>query len=119
MTVEPIHKKGLFSLIMLKSNLRLEGAMPFFKNVCTQKICLCPLFIVNIADIKYKVSSPQMITYSICFNYFVKQIKSHKNRKLKVVFAIFHQIFIFSPNDSPSKSMENVFLFCLKISFHS
>ena len=30
-------------------------------------------------------------------------------RDLKLVSAIFYQIFIFSPNDSPSKAMKNVF----------
>ena len=38
---------------------------------------------------------------------------------LKLVFAIFYQIFIFSPNHSPSKSMKNVFLYHLKGSFRS
>ena len=32
-------------------------------------------------------------------------------RSLKLVSAIFYQIFIFSPNDSPSKAMKNVFYF--------
>ena len=31
--------------------------------------------------------------------------------KACVVFAIFYQIFIFSPNDNPSKAMKNVFYF--------
>ena len=30
---------------------------------------------------------------------------------LKLVSAIFYQIFIFAPNDSPSKSMKSVFYF--------
>ena len=30
---------------------------------------------------------------------------------LKLVSAIFYQIFIFSRNDSPSKSMKNIFYF--------
>ena len=30
---------------------------------------------------------------------------------LKLVSAIFYQIFIFSPNDSPLKTMKNVFHF--------
>ena len=34
-----------------------------------------------------------------------------KNTTLKLVSAIFCQIFIFSPNDSPSKTMKNVFYF--------
>ena len=38
---------------------------------------------------------------------------------LKFVSAIFYQIFIFSPNDSPLKTTKNVFLFHLKSSFHS
>ena len=37
---------------------------------------------------------------------------------LKLVSAIFYQFFIFSPNDSPSKT-EKCFLFHLKSSFHS
>ena len=37
---------------------------------------------------------------------------------LKLVFAIFYQIFIFSPNDGPSKT-EKCFLFHLKSSFRS
>ena len=32
-----------------------------------------------------------------------------KLTSLKLVSAIFYQIFIFSPNDSPSKPMKNVF----------
>ena len=39
--------------------------------------------------------------------------------KLKLVSAIFYQIFIFSPNDSPSKTIKNVFLFHRKSSFRS
>ena len=31
--------------------------------------------------------------------------------KLKLMSAVFYQIFIFSRNDSPSKAMENVFYF--------
>ena len=43
----------------------------------------------------------------------------HILKNLKLVFTIFYQIFIFSPNDSPSKTVENVFLFHLKSSFCS
>ena len=38
---------------------------------------------------------------------------------LKLVPAIFYQVFYFSSNDSPLKIMKNVFLFDLKISFRS
>ena len=43
---------------------------------------------------------------SISDNYFVF---------LKLLSAIFYQIFIFQPNDSLSKSMKNVFLFHLNV----
>ena len=38
---------------------------------------------------------------------------------LKLVSAIFYQIFIFSSNDRPSKTMKNVFHFIEKNSFYS
>ena len=38
---------------------------------------------------------------------------------LKLVPVIFYQIFIFSPNDAPSKTMKKCILFNLKSSFHS
>ena len=38
---------------------------------------------------------------------------------LKLVSAIFYQIFIFSSNDSLSKAMNNFFLFNLKSYFRS
>ena len=34
---------------------------------------------------------------------------------LKLVSAIFYQIFIFSPNDSPLKTMKNVFISSKKL----
>ena len=36
---------------------------------------------------------------------------------LKLVSAIFYQVFIFSPNDSPLKTMKNVFYFISKALF--
>ena len=38
---------------------------------------------------------------------------------LKLVSAVFYQVFTFSPNDSPSKTIKNVFLFHLKSPFCS
>ena len=38
---------------------------------------------------------------------------------LKLVSAIFYEIFIFLPNDSPSKTAKNLFSFHLKSSFRS
>ena len=42
-----------------------------------------------------------------------------KATKLKLVSAIFYEIFIFSPNDIPSKTVEKYFLFHLKSTLHS
>ena len=39
-----------------------------------------------------------------------KLLKPHLSL-LKLVSAIFYQIFIFTPNDSPSKTMKNAFYF--------
>ena len=39
------------------------------------------------------------------------------NLVLKLVSAIFYQIFIFSPNDSPLKTIKNVFYFVKKALF--
>ena len=36
-------------------------------------------------------------------------------KSCKLVSAIFYQIFIFSPNDSPSKTMKNVFISSKKL----
>ena len=36
---------------------------------------------------------------------------------LKLVYAIFYQIFIFSPNESPLKAMKNVLYFIQKALF--
>ena len=38
-------------------------------------------------------------------------LKSDKTLSLKLVPVIFYQIFIFLPNDSPSKTMKSVFYF--------
>ena len=43
-------------------------------------------------------------------NSYQKKISS-KCAALKIVSAIFYEIFIFSRNDSPSKTMKNVFYF--------
>ena len=39
------------------------------------------------------------------------------NILVKLVSAIFYQILIFSPNDSPSKTVKNVFYFIEKAPF--
>ena len=39
--------------------------------------------------------------------------------KVKACVCYFHQIFIFSQNDSPSKTVKKCFLFHLKSSFRS
>ena len=52
-------------------------------------------------------------SYSIsCFtNCFYCFVLAFSDLSLKLVSAIFYQIFIFSPNDNPSKTMKNVFYF--------
>ena len=52
-----------------------------------------------------------------CKTQFLQHVPS--SNYLKLVSTIFYEIFIFSPNDSPSKTMKNVFLFHLKSSFQS
>ena len=39
------------------------------------------------------------------------EVFGHNQLPLKLVSAIFYQIFIFSPNDGPLKTMKNVFYF--------
>ena len=46
-------------------------------------------------------------------------IKTYLTNWLKLVSAIFYEIVIFSTNDSPLKTMKNVFLFHLNSSFCS
>ena len=76
----------------------------------------------------------------IYFGYYIKNITKVSRRKqnqcnnkdifyipnlfnyfnpLKLVSTIFYQFFVFSRNDSPSKTVEKSFLFHLKSSFHS
>ena len=43
------------------------------------------------------------------FPYILQYLCCNINCFLKLVFAVFYQLFIFSPNDSPSKAMKNVF----------
>ena len=53
-------------------------------------------------------------------NDFKKLEQYDRRLRLKLVSTIFYQIFIFSPNDSPPKTMKNVFYFiCFSNSFLS
>ena len=54
-----------------------------------------------------------VIIYCYLIKYWGKHsLPLHKtNSKLKLVSAIFYQIFIFSPNDSPLKTMKSVLYF--------
>ena len=49
--------------------------------------------------------------------FFQNFSEKHCILTLKLVSAIFYQIFIFSPNDSPSKTIKNVFYFIEKALF--
>ena len=52
--------------------------------------------------------------YILCLLFFIKRLSEHTQymtKFLKLVSAIFYQIFIFSQNDRPLKTMKNVFYF--------
>ena len=44
-------------------------------------------------------------------NHITIEILCCESKNLKLVSAIIYEIFIFSPNNSPSKTMKNVFYF--------
>ena len=48
------------------------------------------------------------------FTFIVFKLYILFEKSLKLLFTIFYQIFIFSPNDSPSKTMKNVFFISSK-----
>ena len=54
---------------------------------------------------------------SVKTNWLSITFVNHTDLNLKTVSAIFYQIFIFSPNDSPLKTMKNVFYFIKKALF--
>ena len=49
--------------------------------------------------------------------YLILQTQPKQGFALKLVSAIFYEIFIFSPNYSPSKTIKNVFYFIEKALF--
>ena len=58
--------------------------------------------------------------HNIAMGGILSDVKNQKiSCNLKLVSAIFSGIFIFSRNDSPSKTVKKCFLFHLKSSFHS
>ena len=74
--------------------------------------CFCKSYIMarefdSIAENMYFVASEsETFTGHTCHRFF-----------LKLVSAIFYHILIFSPNDSPSKTLKNVFYFIQKALF--
>ena len=61
-------------------------------------------------SLNVKLSSSQL-------NKLMSAIKNGTDVILELVSAIFYEIFIFSPNDSPSNIMKNVFYFIQKALF--
>ena len=61
----------------------------------------------------------RMITRTRPAPMLIKILNNKKmgTKNLKLLLAIFYQIFIFSPNDSPLKTMKNVFYFIEKALF--
>ena len=51
------------------------------------------------------------LVWHFCLCKSSHKIEQIKKQSLKFVSAIFYQMFIFSPNDSPLKTMKNVFCF--------
>ena len=51
------------------------------------------------------------ITGKRYFKCKLKYLEAPKQTHLKLVSTIFYQTFIFSSNDSPTKTMKNVFYF--------
>ena len=69
------------------------------------------------AQSEHSKSLKDSIPYSQAL--WIKPLCFSQQEFLKLVSTIFYQIFIFSPNDSPSKTMKNIFLLHLKSSFRS
>ena len=64
------------------------------------------LFFINIKSISVKE-----VNLSTKGHRHILKDQSKNKKLLKLVSAIFYQIFIFSQNDSPLKTMKNVFYF--------
>ena len=87
-----VHRDGL--------HLNVKGTIALAQNL----ISMIWRFWCN-AD-SNRVMKQNNILLTSTFEYLI-----NKNSNLKLVFAIFYQIFIFSPNDSPLKTTKNVFYF--------
>ena len=92
--------------------------------VCSKNKCKFSLKFLKYSGIqeKYEKGLQHFIAFMNLFFSFGKgllfslvrhysNVKCVTSQNLKLVSAIFYQIFIFSPNDSPSKTMKNVFYF--------
>ena len=95
--------------------------------------CCCGKLTIFTAKIKIRWQWPWLEVFQGFINrsnhmqnsYLAKHLgmldSTHKQKVfiqcLKLVSTIFYQIFIFSPNDSPSKTMKNVFYFIKKALF--
>ena len=63
-----------------------------------------------ISDVRTNVKQ-QETKELVAVSYKFLYLKKYGTLHLKLVSAIFYQIFIFPPNDSPSKTRKNVFYF--------
>ena len=70
------------------------------------KICNTSIFIYT-----YKFLGPDLARAKKAVQFH------HTAAPIKACVHYFYQIFIFSPNDSPSKTMKNAFYFILKVLF--
>ena len=65
-------------------------------------------------QLKNKPSNTNQLTTS---TFKLAKLQSHSFLNLKLVSAIFYQLFTFSPNDTLSKTIKNVFNFIEKVPF--
>ena len=74
-------------------------------------VCVSLTLHRNIEDLLNLVIQFDELRFPSPFNFFLTLFELIGKENLKPVSTIFCEIFIFSPNDSPSKTMKNFFYF--------
>ena len=108
--------KSLRKFTTIRSKTLFQGN--YFSWKGSLKMTLCEIFLLTSSEIRWKlwknadsVLSKMLAKLSTKYQITGKLVEVANMACLKLVSAIFYQIFIFSPNDSPSKTMKNVFYF--------
>ena len=68
-------------------------------------------FLIEISSYLFITEVPKLCGKNLSQNGKLSLLYYYPNLPLKLVPAIFYQIFIFSPNDGPSKTVKIVFDF--------